>query len=87
MRHINALTSKDFKQITLDRTGRHNKPRVHETAAVKLTSYPGTVRQLVITGLGDNGVLVVAEDVLDLGDGRGEPPGLGPQTGATASAA
>ncbi len=52
MKQINALTSKDFKQITLDRTGRHTKPRVHETAAVKLTSYPGTVRQLVITGLG-----------------------------------
>ncbi len=52
MKQINALTSKDFKQITLDRTGRHTKPRVHETTAVKLTSYPGTVRQLVITGLG-----------------------------------
>lgn len=26
--------------------------------------------------LGDNGVLVIAEDVLDRGDGRGEPPGL-----------
>jgi DDE family transposase len=52
MKQINALTSKDFKQITLDRTGRHTKPRVHETTAVKLTSYPGTVRQLVITVLG-----------------------------------
>jgi len=27
--------------------------------------------------LGNNGVLVIAEDVLDRGDGRGEPPGLG----------
>ena len=59
MKQINALTSKDFKQITLDRTGRHTKPRVHETAAVKLTSYPGTVRQLVITGLGRDAPTVI----------------------------
>ena len=59
MRHINALTSKDFKQITLDRAGRHTKPRVHESTAVKLTSYPGTVRQLVITGLGRDAPTVI----------------------------
>jgi len=59
MKQINALTSKDFKQITLDRTGRHTKPRVHETTAVKLTSYPGTVRQLVITGLGRDAPTVI----------------------------
>jgi hypothetical protein len=52
VRHINALTGKDYKTITLDRPGRHNKPKVAESAAVKLTSYPGTVRQLVVTGLG-----------------------------------
>ncbi len=51
-RHIAALTPKDYKTITLDRPGPHNKPRVHEDKAVRLTSYPGTVRQLVVTGLG-----------------------------------
>jgi transposase-like protein len=51
-RHINSLTPKDYKTITLDRPGPHNKPRVHEDKAVRLTSYPGTVRQLVVTGLG-----------------------------------
>src|SRR6266700_4233264 len=51
-RHISGLTSKDYKTITLDRPGPHNKPRVHEDKAVRLTSYPGTVRQLVVTGLG-----------------------------------
>ena len=30
----------------------YNRPKVHEDPAVKLTGYPGTVRQLVITGLG-----------------------------------
>jgi transposase-like protein len=51
-RHIAGLTPKDYKTITLDRPGPHNKPRVHENKAVRLTSYPGTVRQLVVTGLG-----------------------------------
>jgi hypothetical protein len=52
IRHINSLTSKDYKTITLDRPSPHNKPKVHEDKAVRLTSYPGTVRQLVVTGLG-----------------------------------
>jgi len=50
--HINALRPGDYKTITLDRPGPHNKPRVHEDAAVTLTDYPGTVRQLVVSGLG-----------------------------------
>ncbi len=52
VRHISALTSKDYKTITLDRPGPHNKPSVHEDKAARLTSYPGTVRQIVVTGLG-----------------------------------
>jgi transposase-like protein len=52
IRHISSLTSKDFKTVSLDRPGPHNKPKVHEDKAVRLTSYPGTVRQLVVTGLG-----------------------------------
>src|SRR6266851_3840846 len=44
--YINGLTGKDFKQVILDRPGRYNKPRVHEDDAVKLSKYPGTVRQL-----------------------------------------
>ena len=52
IRHINSLTPNDYKTVALDRPGPHNKPRVHEDKAVKLTSYPGTVRQLIVTGLG-----------------------------------
>jgi transposase len=59
MRHINALTSTDFKQITISRAGRHNKPKVAESPAVKLTSYPGTVRQLIVTGLGRDAPTVI----------------------------
>jgi transposase-like protein len=52
MRHINGLASTDYKTVTLDRPGPCNRPRVHEDPAVTLTSYPGTVRQLIVTGLG-----------------------------------
>ncbi len=59
MRHINGLNSGDYKTVPLDRPGPHNKPRVHEDPAVKLTSYPRTVRQLVITGLGRDAPTVI----------------------------
>src|SRR6266849_3975561 len=52
VKQIDALTPADFKPITLDRAGNHNRPKVHESAAVKLTGYPGTVRQFIVTGLG-----------------------------------
>lgn len=59
LRHINSLTSSDYKTITLERPGRHNRPKVAESAAVKLTNYPGTVRQLVVTGLGREAPTVI----------------------------
>jgi hypothetical protein len=59
VRHISALTPAGFKTITLDRPGPHNKPKVHEDKAVKLTSYPGTVRQLIVTGLGRDAPTVI----------------------------
>jgi hypothetical protein len=63
IRHINSLRPADYKTITLARPGPHNKPKVHEDPAVKLTSYPGTVRQLVVTGLGrDAAVVIITND-------------------------
>jgi transposase-like protein len=59
IRHINSLSSKDYKTITLDRPGPYNRPKVHEDKAVKLTSYPGTVRQLIVTGLGRDAPTVI----------------------------
>jgi hypothetical protein len=52
IKHISSLNPADFSTVTLDRPGPHNHPKVHEDPAVKLTSYPGTVRQLIVTGLG-----------------------------------
>jgi transposase len=59
VKYINGLAGKDFTTITLDRPGPHNRPRVHEDPAVKLTSYPGTLRQLVVTGLGRDAPTVI----------------------------
>jgi hypothetical protein len=58
-RHIKALGPGDFTTVPLDRPGPHNRPRVHEDPAVKLTSYPGTVRQLIVTGLGRDAPTVI----------------------------
>jgi transposase len=59
VKHISSLAGRDFTTITLDRPGPHNRPKVHEDPAVKLTSYPGTVRQLVVTGLGRDAPTVI----------------------------
>jgi hypothetical protein len=65
VRQINALTGSDFKPVTLNRPGRHNRPRVHESRA-RLTSYPGTVRQLIVTGLGREAPTVIITNNEDL---------------------
>jgi transposase len=59
MRHIRALAPTDYTTVALSRPGPHNRPRVHEDPAVTLTSYPGTVRQLVVTGLGRDAPTVI----------------------------
>src|SRR5438132_7281266 len=65
LRQINALTPGDFTTITLDRPGRFNRPRVHQSRA-RLTSYPGTVRQLIVTGLGRETPTVIITNDDDL---------------------
>jgi transposase-like protein len=63
MKYINGLVSTDYKTVTLDRPGPCNRPRVHEDPAVTLTSYPGTVRQLIVTGLGrDQPTVIITND-------------------------
>jgi predicted DNA-binding protein (UPF0251 family) len=62
-RYISGLTSKDFKTVTLERASNFGQPRVHEDPAVKLTAYPGTVRQLIVTGLGrDTPTVIITND-------------------------
>ncbi len=66
MSQIDALTGTDFKTIALDRPGRHNRPKVHEATGIRLTGYPGTVRQLVVTGLGRDAPTVLITNDHDL---------------------
>jgi hypothetical protein len=58
VRYINGLPPAAFTTITLDRPGRFSRPKVHQST-VTLTSYPGTVRQLVVTGLGRQAPTVI----------------------------
>jgi hypothetical protein len=55
---INALTPADYKTVTLNRSGRHNRARVHESH-VQLSGYPRPVRQLIVTGLGRDAPTVI----------------------------
>lgn len=66
IKQINALAPADYKTITLDRPGPHNRPRVHESTAVKLSKYPGTVRQLIVTGLGREAPTVIITNEHDV---------------------
>src|SRR5574341_805226 len=56
---INQLPPTAFTPITLERSGKHIKPKVHEMTGVKLTNYPSTVRQLVVAGLGRDAPTVI----------------------------
>jgi hypothetical protein len=63
MAYINTLAPSDYKTITLDRAGNYTRPRVHESVGVKLRDYPGTVRQLIVTGLGrDTPTVIITND-------------------------
>jgi hypothetical protein len=59
VKQIEKLRPADFTTITLDRSGKHTTPRVHESTGVKLTKYPGTVRQFIVTGLGRDAPTVI----------------------------
>src|SRR6266496_718200 len=49
----------DISKATQARPGPFNRARVHENPAARLTSYPGTVRQLVVTSLGREAPTVI----------------------------
>ncbi|WP_300604305.1 hypothetical protein [Trebonia sp.] len=59
MRHIKALAPADYTTVALSRPGPRNRPKVHEDPAETLTSYPGTIRQLAVTGLGRDAPTVI----------------------------
>ncbi len=65
VKQINSLALGDFKTVTLNRPGRYNRPRVHDSL-VRLSDYPGSVRQLIVTGLGREAPTVIITNNDDL---------------------
>jgi hypothetical protein len=49
--HIDAIDPKVWKTVTLDRDGNYRKPQVIDEI-VRLSGYPGELRQLIVRGLG-----------------------------------
>jgi hypothetical protein len=63
VRHIDNLPATAWKTVALDRDAKHRKPKVCEDHQVTLTDYPGTVRQLIVTGLGrDTPTVIITND-------------------------
>lgn len=62
VRHIEAIDPKAWKTVTLDRDGNYRKPQVFDEEAA-LSAYPGTVRQLIVRGLGrDTPTVIITND-------------------------
>jgi hypothetical protein len=57
-RHIAALPAGAWRTVALDRDGAYRHPQVVDEEAA-LSGYPGTVRQLVVTGLGREAPTVI----------------------------
>jgi hypothetical protein len=50
---LHALPASEWRSLTVARAGgKTRRVQVHEDPAARLTAYPGTVRQLAVTGLG-----------------------------------
>jgi hypothetical protein len=62
VRHINNLDPAAWRTVTLDRDGGYRKPQVVDEPAA-ITGYPGTIRQLVVRGLGrDTATVIITND-------------------------
>lgn len=59
IRQIDALDDDAWTTVRLDRPGRYTRPNVVDQTGVQLSSYPGTVRQLIVTGLGRDAPTVI----------------------------
>jgi transposase len=66
MKYINNLAPRNFTPVAIERAGNFGqpaRPKVHEDPAVTLTGYPGTARQLIVTGLGrDTPTVIITND-------------------------
>ena len=58
IRHIQELPASAWRTVRLDRDGAYRRPQVIDEDAT-LSAYPGTVRQLVVRGLGRDAATVI----------------------------
>lgn len=62
LRHIQALPGAAWHTVRLDRDGDYRRPKVVDETTT-LSNYPGTVRQLIVRGLGrDTATVIVTND-------------------------
>jgi hypothetical protein len=62
IRHIEGIDPAAWKTVSLDRDGGYRKPQVVDEQAT-ITGYPGTVRQLIVRGLGhDTPTVIITND-------------------------
>ena len=68
MDHIAELETDPaaWTTVRLDRPGRYKTPKVIDQPAVTLSRYPGTVRQLIVTGLGRDAPTVIITNGAEL---------------------
>ena len=66
VKHIDALTGADYTTVTLNRPGPLQQAESAPSTGIRLTDYPGTVRQLVVTGLGRDAPTVIITNDHDL---------------------
>ena len=61
---LHALPASEWRSLTVARAGgKTRRVQVHEDPAARLTAYPGTVRQLAVTGLGhDEPTILITND-------------------------
>jgi hypothetical protein len=57
-RHIDTLPATAWRTVRLDRDGAYRRPKVVDEEAT-LSAYPGTVRQLIVRGLGRDAPTVI----------------------------
>ena len=57
-RHVEAIPAAAWRTVALDRAGAYRRPKVIDEEA-SISGYPGTVRQLVVTGLGREAPTVI----------------------------
>src|SRR6266540_285510 len=57
-RHIDALPASAWRNVRLDRDGAYRRPKVVDEETT-LSAYPGTIRQLIVRGLGREAPTVI----------------------------